>query len=60
MIIAIAVLVSVVISLGISIYFHGLNKDNNSMEKVKKYADKRQEDLLNIYKEIHTVQRHNH
>ena len=36
MVIAIAILISIVVSLGVSIYFHGLSKNNNSMEKVKK------------------------
>ena len=52
MAIAIAVLVSLIISLGISIYFHSLEKNNNSLEKVRKYADKRQEDLMSLFKEI--------
>ena len=50
--IAIAVLISVVISLAISMYFHGLARDNNSMEKVRKYADKRTGDLNDLYKAI--------
>ena len=52
MVITISILISLVISLGISIYFSKINKDNNSMEKVRNYANKRQEDLLNLYKEI--------
>ena len=50
--ITIAVLVSVVISLGICIYFQSMNKNNNAMEKVRKYADRRQEDLLKLSNEI--------
>ena len=50
--IALAILFSVVISLGISIYFHSLQKNSDPMNKVKKYADKRQEDLQNLYKSI--------
>ena len=50
--IAIAALLSVTISLGISIYVYKLIKDNNSWDKVRKYADKRTGDLENIYRQI--------
>lgn len=49
---AIAILCSIVFSLGICIYFRGIDKNNNAMESVKKYANKRQEDLLKLYNEI--------
>ena len=50
--IVIAILVSTVISLGIALYFRGLNKNEDPLEKINKYANKRQEDLLKLYKEI--------
>ena len=50
--IAIAALLSVTISLGISIYVYKLIKDNNSWDKVRRYADKRTGDLDNLYKTV--------
>ena len=50
--IAIAVLLSVVITTGISLYFYNLMKANNSMEKVRRYADKRSSDLEGLYKAV--------
>ena len=50
--IVIAILVSTVISLGIALYFRGLNKNQDPLERINKYANKRQEDLLKLYKEI--------
>ena len=39
------ILISVVISSGVVFAFRMIDRDNNSMEKVKRYADKRQEDM---------------
>ena len=37
----ITIIISAAIAAGISYLLHILDKDNNSMEKVKRYADKR-------------------
>ena len=37
----ITIIISAAIAAGISYLLHVLDKDNNSMEKVKRYADKR-------------------
>ena len=50
--ILISILIASVISLGISIYFHEVDKKNNAIEKVKRYADKRQDDLATHYKNV--------
>ena len=52
MTILMAVLISIVVSLGISIYFHNLNKNEDPIGKVKKYADSRQEALLKLFNEL--------
>ena len=43
--IVISILIAIVISLGISIYFHEMDKKKNAIDKVRRYADKREEDL---------------
>ena len=48
----ISILVASVIAAGISIYLHEMDKKNNAIEKVKRYADKRQEDLAAFYKTV--------
>lgn len=48
----IAILIAAVVSVGISILFHEMDKGNNSIEKVRRYADKRQSDLEEYYKSI--------
>ena len=47
-----SILIAVVVSLGISIYFHEKDKKNVSMGKVKDYADKRTRELEQTYKTI--------
>ena len=48
----ISILVASAIAAGISIFFHEADKKNNAIEKVKRYADKRQEDLAAFYKTV--------
>ena len=50
--IVISILIASVISLGISIYFHEIDKRNNAIEKVRRYADKREADLSDHYKKV--------
>ena len=50
--IVISILIASVISLGISIYFHEVDKRNNAIEKVRRYADKREADLSDHYKKV--------
>ena len=50
--IVIAILVSVVISLGISLYFHKLSQNNNNMDIIRKFTAKRQKDLEDLYQTI--------
>ena len=50
--IVISILIASVISLGISIYFHEISKKNNAMERVKKYADSRKQDMEDSYKTL--------
>lgn len=52
MMIAIAILCSIVASLGISLYFHNVNKAEDPLNKFGRYADKREESLLKLYNEI--------
>ena len=52
MTILIAILISIVISLGISFYFRKLQQNEDGITKVRKYADRRQEDLLKLFKEL--------
>ena len=52
MAIAIAVLISIVCSLGISLYFQKLNKDKKDWDKFKKFADDRTEKMQLMYKKI--------
>lgn len=48
----IAGIVSIVISLGISIYFYNLNKSDDPMNKVKKYADGREDELKKLFLDL--------
>ena len=52
MVLAIAILVSLVISLGISIYFYKINLENNKSTQVKRLADKKIEDINENYSKI--------
>ena len=49
---AIYVIISIVCSVGICMFFEFKNRGNNSMEKVKRYADKRNEDLKLTFTEL--------
>ena len=49
---AIAILVSLVISLGISIYFYKINLENNKSTQVKRLADKKIDDINENYSKI--------
>ena len=52
MIITIAVLVSVVISLGISMYFYKVNKENSQNGQIKKFGDKMIGEINEVYNNI--------
>ena len=52
MIITIAVLVSVVISLGISMYFYKVNKENSQNGQIKKFGDKMIGEINEVYYNI--------
>ncbi|MCR5401993.1 MAG: hypothetical protein K6E78_10430, partial [Treponema sp.] len=47
----ITIIIAAAISAGISYALHIIDKDKNSMEKVRKYADKRQADFEVYFKE---------
>ena len=50
--IVISILIASVVSLGISIFFHESDKKNNAMDRVKRYADSRKEDMEQSYKTL--------
>ncbi len=50
--IVISILIASVISLGISIYFHGMSKKDNAMERVKAYANARTKDMEESFKQL--------
>ena len=51
-ILLIATLISIVVSLGIAIYFRGIDKNNSSLDKIRKYADSRESELDKKYRKI--------
>ena len=50
--IVISILIASVVSLGISIFFHESDKKNNAMDRVKRFADARKEDMEKSYKAL--------
>ena len=52
MVITIAILISLVVSLGISIYFYKINLENNRAHQLKKAADKKIEEINENYGKI--------
>ena len=52
MVITIAILISLVVSLGISIYFYKINLENNRAHQLKKAADKKIEEINENYRKI--------
>lgn len=53
--IVISILIASVVSLGISIFFHEQDKKNNAIDRVKRYADSRKQDMEESYK---TLEKH--
>ncbi|MBR5401379.1 MAG: hypothetical protein IK102_06135 [Treponema sp.] len=50
--IVISILIASVVSLGISIFFHEQDKKNNAIDRVKRYADSRKQDMEDSFKTL--------